>query len=241
MTGPRTPLLRPKSYFESHGGSPPLGDAAIAVAVVAVLTAGGVGVFLLEFDRAVDATVTMDNPEHTPEWACETFAEMNTSPAGCDPSVPETIERDVGTLVVEEYSWLVPAMLLFVPVFWVVHATVLHIGSALAGGEGRFGATLAVAGWGMVPSVTRLLGVGALLVYRLRTTPVPGSTEGALAALETAFAGLNAVSVGAAVVVAVWAGAVRVYGLSSARDVSTAEAFWVVLAITVVGLLFEAV
>ncbi|QLG28757.1 YIP1 family protein [Halorarum halophilum] len=242
MSRPRTPLLRPQSYFQAHDGSPPLGDAMIAVLVVAVVTAGGVGLFLSEFDRAVDATVTMDNPEHVPEWACENYAESDIStPSGCHPSVPETVERDVGSLVVEKYSWLPLVVLLFVPVLWVFQGAVLHGASALFDGKGTFSDTLAVAGWGMVPSVTRMLAIGALLVYQLRTTTFPGSTEGAVAALEAAFAGLSTISLVATAVVAVWAGAVRVYGLASAREITTGEAFWIVLASTLVGLLFEAV
>jgi hypothetical protein len=183
----------------------------------------------------------MDNPEHVPEWACENYAESDIStPSGCDPSVPETVERDVGALVVQKYSWLPLAALVLVPLLWLFEAGVLHLGTVFVGGEGPLSDTLAVAGWGMVPSVARLLGVGAVLLYQLRTTPIPGSAGGSVAALEAAFAGLGALSLGAAVLVAVWGGAVRVYGLSSARDVTTGEAFWVVVAVTVVGLLFEA-
>ena len=241
MQGPRTPLLRPQSYFRAHDGSPPLAHAAIAVAVVTLVTAGSMGVFLAEFADAVDATVEMGNPEHTPEMFCDGAGGMTFTPTGCDPSVPETVDRDLGTLVAQEYSWVPWAVLLVVPLFWVFQAAVLHGASALADGQGPFSNTLAVAGWGMVPSVARVLGVGALLVYRLRTTSVPGTPEGAVAALEAAFAGLGTISVVVAAVVSVWAGAVRVYGLAGARRISTGEAFWIVLATTVVGLLFEAV
>lgn len=177
-----------------------------------------------------------------PQSHCDNYADSGIStPRGCDPSVPETIERDLGTLVAEEFSWVPWATLLVVPLFWVFQAGVLHGASALADGTGPFADTLAVAGWGMVPSVVRVLGVGALLMYQLRTTPVPAPPEGAVAALEAAFAGLSAISLIAAAAVAVWAGAVRVYGLASAREIPTDEAFWIVLATTLVGLLFEAV
>ncbi|WP_313692183.1 Yip1 family protein [Halorarum halobium] len=242
MSGPRTPLLRPGSYFESHDGSPPVADAAIAVAVVAALTAGGVGLFLGEFAASVDATVEMDNPEHRPEWACENYENMDVStPSGCGSSVPETVDRDLGTLVAEELSWLPWATLFVVPVFWLFQAGVLHALTAMAGGEGSFAGTLSVAGWGMVPSIARLLGVGAVILYQLRTTPVPGSPEGAVAALEAALAGLGTISIGAALVVAVWGGYVRTYGLASARDVSFDEALIIVAATTLVGLGFELV
>ncbi|QLG60450.1 Yip1 family protein [Halorarum salinum] len=241
MSGPRTPLLRPQSYFESHDGSPPLGHAALAVAVVAVVTAGGIGLFLAEFAGALDATVEMENPEHSPEWACENFEGSGMStPSGCDPSVPETVERDLGSLVYEELSWLPWAALFIVPIFWAVQALVLHAGAAVIGGEGTFADTLAVAGWGMVPSLARVLALGALLIYRLRTTPLPGDPEGAVAALEAAFSGLGAASMVAVLVVAVWAGAVRVYGLAETHDVPVGEALVVVAVTTLVGFVFEA-
>lgn len=242
MSGPRTPLLRPKSYFESHDGSPPLAHAAVAVAVVAVVTAAGIGLFLVEFTAALDATVEMENPEHTPEWACENFGEsgMSSTPSGCDPDVPETVERDLGSLVYEELSWLPWAALFIAPVFWVVQALVLHAGGAVVGGEGTFADTLAVAGWGMVPSLARVLAVGSLLIYRLRTTPLPDDPEGAIDALEAALVGLDAVAIVAVLVVAVWAGAVRVYGLAVTHEITVGEALGIVVVTTLVGFLFEA-
>lgn len=240
MSGPRTPLLLSQAYFQAHDGSPPLKHAALAVAIVAVVTAAGFGVFLAEFDAAVDSTIQVENPNHMPEMFCNSHGEGVATPSGCDPSVPETVERDVGTLVAEELSWLPWATLLVVPLFWLFQAVVLHAGSVLADGEGPFTDTLAVAGWGMTPGLARTLGVMALVVYHLRTTPIPGDPEGAITALQAALGGLGMVSLLAAVVVGVWAGAVRVYGLAAARNISVGQALVLVTATTFVGLLFEA-
>ena len=238
MRRPRTPLLRPHRYFEAHDGSPPVAHALAAVALVTLVTAGGVAVFLGEFAAALDVPVTVDNPAYPGDTFCANSA-FETTPAGC--GEPATVQRDLGALVAEEYGWLPGAVFLIVPLFWLVKGATLHVGSALAGGRGAFGDTLVVAGWGLVPSLVRVAGVGALLVYRLRTTALPGTPEGAAGALRAAFAGLDSVGLFAAAVVAVWAGAVRLYGLAEARDLSTGRAAAVVGALTLLGLLAELV
>lgn len=236
MSGPRTPLLRPDRYFDRHGGSPPLAHAAAVVALVAVALAAGLAVLLGEFAAALDATVTVDNPAYPGDPFCDDSPLENT-PSGC--SEPATVERRLGAVVAEELSWLPPVALAAVPLFWLVEAGVLHATSALAGGDGPFHDTLAVSGWAMAPGLARLLGVGALVVYRLRTAEIPGAPENAVAALEAALAGVGAVSLLAAVVVAVWAGAIRTYGIGEARDHPVGEAAAIVAVLTVVGLVFE--
>lgn len=240
MSGPRTPLLHPRAYFESHDGRPPLRHAAAAVAVVTAVLAAGTAVFLGEFAAALDATVEVDNPAHTGETFCDDAA-FTPTPSGCDPSVPETVDREVGAIVAERLSWLPLAALVVVPLLWAWEAVVLHLGSALAGGDGPFVGSLAVAGWGMVPGLARMGVVGGFVLYRLRTAALPADPEGAVAALETAFAGLGSLSLLAAVVVAVWGGAVRVYGLAAVRRVGVGEALAIVGAATLVGLLFDLV
>jgi phosphohistidine swiveling domain-containing protein len=88
------------------------------------------------------------------------------------------LDEFAAALVAEELSWLSPAAVVIVPLVWLVQGGVLHAASALADGEGAFADTLALAGWGMVPSLARLLGVGALVVYRLRTVALPETPEG---------------------------------------------------------------
>ncbi|WP_348612891.1 YIP1 family protein [Halobaculum rarum] len=236
MAGPRTPLLRPDSYFERHDDSPPFAHAAAAVALVTIVTAGGLAVFLGEFAAALDVPITVDNPAYPGEMFCEDSM-FDDTPAGC--SEPKEVERSLGALVAEELSWLPPAAVVLVPVFWLVQGGVLHAASALADGEGAFADTLAVAGWGMVPSLARLLGVGALIVYRLRTTTVPGTPDGAIDALRAAIGGVEAVGLLAALVVAIWAGVIRTYGLADARDHSIGTAATIVGVLTAIGLVFE--
>ncbi|QZY00467.1 YIP1 family protein [Halobaculum rubrum] len=236
MADPRTPLLRPDSYFERHDGSPPFAHAAAAVAVVTIATAGGLAVFLGEFAAALDVPITVDNPAYPGDVFCEDSA-LEDTPSGC--GEPETVERELGALVAEELSWLPPATVVLVPLFWLVQGGVLHAASALADGEGAFADTLAVAGWGMVPSLARLFGVGALVIYRLRTAAPSESPEGAIDALRAAIGGVEAIGVLAAVAVALWAGVIRTYGLADARDHSIGTAATIVGVLTVLGLVFE--
>ncbi|PSQ06768.1 YIP1 family protein [Halobacteriales archaeon QS_6_71_20] len=238
MAGPRTPLLRPDSYFGAHDGSPPFAHAAAAVAVVTLVTAGGLAVLLGEFAAALDVPVTVDNPAYPGDRFCED-SPLDDTPSGC--GEPATVEREAGALVAEELSWLPPAAVALVPLVWLLQGAVLHAASALADGSGSFGDTLSVVAWGMVPALARLLGIGALVVYRLRTTPLPDNPESAIAALQASIAGVEAVGILAAVAVALWGGAIRSYGLAAARDHSLGEAAGVVAVLTLVGLVLELV
>ena len=238
MSRPRTPLLRPNSYFERHDGSPPFAHAAAAVALVTLATAGGLAVFLGEFAAALDVPITVDNPAYPGEAFCEDSM-FDDTPSGC--GEPKEVERSLGALVAEELSWLPPATVVLVPMFWLVQGGVLHAASALADGEGAFADTLVVAGWGMVPSLARLLGVGALIVYRLRTAAVPGTPNGATDALRAAIGGVEVIGLLAALLVAIWAGVIRTYGLADARDHSLGTAATIVGALTAIGLVFELV
>ncbi|WP_277554163.1 Yip1 family protein [Halobaculum limi] len=238
MAGPRTPLLRPHRYFRRHDGSPPLAHAVAVVAVVTVAVAGGIAVFLGEFAAALDMTTTVDNPAYPGDAFCENSAFEDT-PTGC--SEPKTVEREVGALVTEELSWVPAAALVAVPLFWLFEAGVLHAASALAGGDGPFRDTLAISGWAMAPALVRLAAVGGFLVYQLRTVALSGSVDGAIDALQAAIAGVQTVSLAAALVVGVWGGIIRAYGISEARDHPVREAALVVAVLTVLGLLYELV
>ena len=237
MAGPRTPLLRPNRYFAAHDGSPPLKHAAIAVAVVAVVTAAGAALVIDQLAAALDVMVTVDNPAYPGDMFCGEDSGYDDTPSGCDE--PKTVERRLGALVAEEFSWLPLASLLAVPLWWVVQATVLHLASALADGEGSFDRTLVVAGWGMAPSVLRMVGVAAFVALSVQSMAAPADPEGATNALRTALAGVQPLSFGLAFVAAVWAGAIRTYGLADARDISTWTAGWIVGILTLFGLLFE--
>ncbi|WP_435117542.1 YIP1 family protein [Halolamina sp. C58] len=234
MAGPRTPLLRPDRYF---GERPPqLAHAAIVVAVVAVVSAAGVAVFLDQFAAALDTTVTVDNPAYPGDTFCEDPA-FEQTPSGCDE--PPTVERQLGAMVAQELSWLPIAVAVIVPLWWLWQAVVLHAAGSVAGGSGSVGEALPVAGWGMAPSLLRLLVVLGFAIRRLRSVSVPDDPENALAVLQSAIAGIGTVSLLAVLVVALWAGAIRAYGLADSHDLPVPRAAVAVVVLTLVGLLFE--
>lgn len=232
---PRTPLLRPNSYFAAHDGRPPLEHALLAVGLVTLATAVGTWLLLAELSTAIDTTVQTDNPAYPGEFACEDST-LDDTPPGCDE--PKRVERDLGELVASELSWLPPAALVVVPVFWLGQSVLLHLATWLTGGEGRFTRTATVAAWGLAPSLLRLAVVGAVLAVQLRTT-TGGSPETAVATLQSVVAAVRPVGLAAALVVACWAGLIRTYGLVHARDLQPTTAAGVVATLTLVGLLLE--
>lgn len=234
MSGPRTPLLRPGRYFAAHDGTPPLKHAALAVLAVTIATAAGGALIIDQLAAALDVTVTVDNPAYPGDVFCDGDGD---TPSGC--TEPKTVERELGAMVAEEFSWLPFAALLLVPVWWLLQATILHLASALANGEGSFGGTLVAAGWGMVPSLVRIAGVAVFIAISVQSLSVPADPEGAVQALQSALAGAKPLSFALAVLAAVWGGAIRTYGLADARDLSRWTAGWIVGILTVVGLLFE--
>lgn len=237
---PRTPLVRPRSYFETE--PPSLARAAAAVAVVTAVTALAVFVLLTQVTAHLDATVSVDNPAHVAEWACDQQAESvpdQPSPDGCDPSVSETVDRRLGDLLWQRLNWVPGAVVLLVPLAWLFEAAVLYGASALAGGRGRFADVLVVAGWGLVPTAVRAVAVTALVSLRLDSLSVPSSPEAAVEALRSTLTGLDA-ALGLVTLLAVaWATYVRTYGLASVRDLPVRRAAAVTATLSLLGLLLE--
>ncbi|MFW5934604.1 MAG: YIP1 family protein [Halolamina sp.] len=236
MAGPRTPLLRPNQYFSAQDGSPPLAHAAAVVAVVTIAVAAGLAVFLDQFAAALDTTVTVDNPAYPGDAFCEDGT-FDQTPSGCDE--PTTVERHLGAMVAEEFSWLPPASIVLVPLWWLWHTIVLHGAGRAVGGAGRVAETAAVAGWGIAPSLLRLVAVLGFAVAQLRSVSVPTDPESAIAVLQSAIAGVELVGLVAVLVVAVWAGAIRAYGLAAVQGIPASTAGATVAALTLVGFVFE--
>lgn len=236
VAGPRTPLLRPNRYFRAQDGKPPLARAAAVVAVVTIAVAAGMAVLLDQFAAALDTPVTVDNPAYPGDAFCEdgTFEQ---TPSGCDE--PETVERNLGAMVAEELSWLPMASLVLVPLWWLWHTVVLYGSGKIAGGSGNLAATATVAGWGMAPSLLRLVVVLGFVVTQLQSVAVPADPENAVAVLQSAIAGVELIGLAAVLIVGVWAGAIRAYGLADAHEIPVPTAATVVAALTLVGFVFE--
>jgi hypothetical protein len=167
---PRTPLLHPDEYFEKHPPEHDLARATGVVLLVAIVATAAAGVIGWTFAQALDVMVTVENPAHTPEWACENFADSGLStPEGCGADVSATTQVNLGEQVWERFRGYLP--LVFVATFaaWVVAAVLVHAATAFAdGAEGPFTATLAVSGWAAAPNLLQAVvgtAVAALLTF----------------------------------------------------------------------------
>jgi hypothetical protein len=130
-------------------------------------------------------------------------------------------------------------MLVLVPLGWLLEGVLLHLGSALVGGSGRFTDTLVVAGWGMVPSAVRLVTVGSFLVYQLTRLSLPADPTAAVDAMQASLSGLGLVTGGATLAVVAWATYVRTYGLARGRDIDIGDAALITVGLSLLGLVFE--
>ncbi|WP_324760834.1 YIP1 family protein [Haloarcula sp. GH36] len=248
---PRTPLLRPDSYFANR-------ELSIArAAVLGVLLTGAAVAFVaglgMVFTEKVDGTVTVDNPDRPPEGFCEsgmneTFDDMNdnltgTNGTGFDCSQPARIERNVDTILRQAIGQLYPAMVIGFPIVIFVTAGLLHAGTAICDASGGFARTLTVTLWGMTPFiVTTPIALGALW---LLMDPVTVSPETAPQALQQSLLDSLQPWVPAALALnlvgSLWGAVVWTFGLERARSVTRGQAAavagFVTLLLVLLGLL----
>lgn len=214
-------LVAPGEYFRRRRPADTLPYAVALVGLLALATV--IGTFLVGsmLAGAVDATVTMDNPERPPDWMCDADDPESTPAAGCDE--PKTVERDAGSLVYDATTDYAP-LLLFAPfLVWVVGGIVLNIAGRIAGGSPSVAGTFALAGWAALPELVRL-GVGlAALRYALWNTTIT-SVERAPAALEAAMAPVDPIVTAATILTVAWQWHLLSGGLAIDADVSRGSA-----------------
>lgn len=164
-------LLAPAAFFEDRPPAETLPIAAGLVVLLAVCLTGGILLLGSMLGGAIDATVTMDNPDRPPEPFCDQQSGASDSPVDENCDEPATIERDAGELVeeaVRDYLWIG----LVVPfVMWFFGGAVLYGVGRLAGGAPSFGGTLALAGWAALPELVRLaVGLAGLRIALANVT-----------------------------------------------------------------------
>lgn len=160
LSVPPLPLFRPRRYFRERGEAIPLTHALVAVAIntaVVTLAVVGIGDVIVE---TVDPSVTVENPDRPPSWACETMssdgesttsAEVMMTPSGCaEPEeVPaRSVLRDA---VTNQLGFVVVA----IPIGWLLVTGLVHVLSRLAGGSGSVGTTAGVVGVASLPSAVQ--------------------------------------------------------------------------------------
>ncbi len=219
-------LLRPDEFFADRAPGLSLGRAAAVVLVVAVVSTAVVGAFGWTLSQRLTATTEIPNDERPPDWVCEDEADSEAEEMvqdGCDEPKQKTVV--VGDLLWDAFSERLPLAFVGVLLAWPLYAVALHVGSALVGGSGSFTDTLAVAGWGMLPSALQAVVGFGLLYTALGGIDLAGSNPETLASqirslTERAQGDTALLSLAGAV----WQGYVWTFGLKRARDLSTGGA-----------------
>lgn len=219
-------LLRPDDFFARRAPGASLGRAAAVVLVVAVVSTAVVGAFGWTLSQRLTATTEIPNEERPPDWVCEDEPNSEAEEMvqeNCDEPKQKTVV--VGDLLWDGFSERLPLVFVGVLLAWPLYAVALHVGSALVGGSGSFTDTLAVAGWGMLPSALQALVGFGLLYAALGGIDLAGSNPEMLA---TQMQSLTERAQGDTALLslagAVWQGYVWTFGLKHARDLSTGGA-----------------
>ena len=216
-------VVSPGAFFEER---PPAETLPIAAGIVVLFAVSLlVGILLLGsmLAGAIDATVTMDNPDRPPDWVCEQHGDDPDSALGEGCDEPATIQRDAGALVQEEvngYLWIA----IVVPfVIWLVAGAVLFGGGRLAGGSPTFSGALALAGWAALPEFLRL-GVGLVGLWAVLSEATITNPERGAAAIEAVVAPVEPVLLAASLVTIAWQWYLLTGGLSREADISRGAA-----------------
>ncbi len=73
-------------------------------------------------------------------------------------------------------------------VVWIVSAIAFHVLSTFGDGDGSFGNTLSVTGWGMLPSLLQLFGGFGLLYVTLRDVQFASNPEAVMGQMQSLMA-----------------------------------------------------
>jgi hypothetical protein len=235
MSPPRTPLRRPDRYFDERTASLGRGVAVGLLTVVALLA----GVYALGwvFAANIDGTVTVDNPAYPGDAFCDGDSPGEFTPSGCDE--PKQVERNIDQFMWQAVGSVVGQLAIGLPIVLLLVAGALHAGTSLANGEGSFGRTLAVAAWGLVPTLAGM--AVALVALWLTFDPItvgdgydPATLrDQAIAQLDT----MRLVGQVCGVLTMVWGATIWRFGLYHERDVSGSAASAVAVTIAVLFLL----
>ncbi|WP_255152565.1 Yip1 family protein [Halorarius halobius] len=218
-------LLSPRSFFADRDIDHHFGRAFAAVLVVAVVSSAAFLTMGWLFAANVDATYERTVAEPWDEESCEQYADMTNetnlsgTPENCALSEPKTATVHASDVVWDAFLGRVPLVFVATIVGWLLIGVGLHVASAVVEGEGSFGRTLVVTGYGMVPSLVQtVFGVVAFWLA-IQSIEFGGDPERLARQVERlATGGLGPLSVVGAVVGAGWQGYVWTGGLQEARD-----------------------
>ncbi len=229
----------PRTFFQEHSAATNLAVGFVVVLAFAVALAGSVASLGVMLAASTDETVTMDNPDRPPAQICAGFDDDPDSLVGDRCEEPETIDRDAGALLQEAANQYVPWTFVTVFLLWPVSGVALFAGARIAGGDGGFAETLAVAAWGVVPEFLRLAAGLVGLRYVLARTTFTGPFESYPDQLASALAPLEAPLLVVTLVVLAWQWLLLTAGIQETHELPRAVAAAVVgVLLAVWGVLF---
>ncbi|RQG99701.1 Yip1 family protein [Natrarchaeobius oligotrophus] len=196
-------LLSPAAFFDDHPPASTLPIAAGIVFLFALALVGSVSLLGSLLADAIDATVTMDNPNRPPDPICDAHADDPDSPIGRNCDEPATIERDAGELAREAVHEYLPFALIGPFLLWGVGAVVLYGAGRLSGGTPTFAGSLALAGWAAVPEFFRF-GVGLVGIHVALSDVTITDPERAADVVTAAIGPLEPVFLAASVLTLAW-------------------------------------
>lgn len=226
---PLVQILRsPRSFFREY---PQATSATVGFAIAllfAITVAGGIWYLGGLLAASTDATVTMDNPERPPDWVCEQHSDDPDSILGEGCDAPATIERSVGSLLMDAVSDYIFPVFFFTLLLWPLSGIVLYGFARLVGGTGGFLETLGVTAWGYIPEFVRL-GVGLVgLTYVLSKTTFRAPVESFTHQFETAIAPLEVPFMIATMLLVLWQWSLLTAGIEEVHDLDTLTAAFAV-------------
>lgn len=216
--------LRPKAFFRDD-------DAAFEAAPALLLGFGHavfVGLFVVAMGvvitLTVDVAITVENPDLPSDRVCDQH--------GSDPESlwydacqrPETVERDVGTILHESIRGTSLIAAVGALIAWFVYAGIVHVAAKAAGGRGSFAHSLSISSWGLLPVVAHMLVALLLWGVLLETTAFSGPMETFLAQFEATVDRFRRMLLPVGAIAVLWQWYVWTFGLRHGHDLSLRSA-----------------
>lgn len=211
-------VVHPVGFFEERGVAETLPIAIGLVVAFAIALAIGVALVGSMLAGAIDATVTVDNPDRPPEWVCEQHADDPDSMFGDGCDEPETVERDVGPMVYDAATGQIPTLFVAPFVLWLLGTAVIYAAGRITGGSPTFGGSLSLAGWAALPEFLRLAVGLAALRYVLSDLTIT-DPEQSIDVLESALAPIEPAITAATVLTVAWQWYLLTGGLSVEAEI----------------------
>jgi hypothetical protein len=238
----RALLVRPRRFFAQRE-DPALAPALAFLLAATLVSTAALGGVLYVFSQNVQGTVTVDNPNHMPDWACEQHADMDDqftedvgTPAGC--TEPEQVQRDVGDLLWRAASDLLLPFFVGMLLVWLVQAGVLHVAARVAGATAGFRDTAAIAAYGTLAPALGLLTTVVLLAATMDPVQAGGSQAAVEDAVQTLAERYAAPATVLGIGTTVWQAYILGRGLEVVQGLRAGVAFAVALVVSVAFYLF---